>query len=459
MPQRFPTCLAEAGRNPYFSSRLPVFAMLTNVFRRLLLLAGIGLLSSPGAGAQHLSMGQVLEIFKAPHETRTRILQANEFHPDDTGGGNNCLRFFREQPDLNSQGYLEVATYCPGDKQSFSYGTYSPDHATDLKFQLERRHSFVDSGTVVSPGGLLKNRWRKGALLVETYQTKTKQQEDLWVFQVYEKPLPVSKPILTKNTQEPGRGSDLDPVRSGPADFKGHYHALLIGVNEYTDPSIDDLRFPVQDVGGLRAVLTSRYTFEASRVTALLNPTRRAIVRALDELRQRVKPDDNVLIFFAGHGRNNTAKTQGYWLPADAENAYSDGWLSNSTVKDQLQDFACRHVLVISDACFSGGILQARSGGDGSPTRSIVQLYQDPSRKAMTSSNDTPVPDNSPFLRYLLDLLTKNEAAYLTSLDLFAGLRKAVTINSSTKQIPQYGAIPETGDRGGDFIFIRRPEK
>ena len=183
-----------------------------------------------------------------------------------------------------------------------------------------------------------------------------------------------------------------------------------------------------------------------------------AIVHALDELRQRVGPDDNVLIFYAGHGRNNAAKTQGYWLPADAESAYSDGWLSNSTVKDQLQEFGCRHVLVVSDACFSGGILRARDGGNA-PTRAVRQLYQNPSRKAMTSSNDTPVPDNSPFLRYLLDRLEKNEKSHLPSLELYGSLVEAVGNNSATGQVPQYGVIPQTGDQGGDFIFIRRTGK
>lgn len=428
--------------------------MTIRPFRCFCFLTGVLLLGGHVATAQHLSMGQVFEVFRAPHERREVILKANDFQPDATYqvGGKTCLRFSHERLDLNSQAYVELVSYCPG--SALSYGTYSPDHATDLKFQLLRRYEFEDKGTLTSAEGRLKNRYQRGALIVETHQTKDNQRQDLWLFQVYEAPT-LASPLPTQSVR---RGTDLDDAPPGPAEFKGQYHALLIGVNDYADPSLDDLRFPVQDVARLRAVLTGRYTFEDSRVRLLTNPTRRAIVRALDELRQRVGPDDNVLIFYAGHGRNNAAKTQGYWLPADAESAYSDGWLSNSTVKDQLQEFGCRHVLVVSDACFSGGILRARDGGNV-PTRAVRQLYQNPSRKAMTSSNDTPVPDNSPFLRYLLDRLEKNEKPHLPSLELYGSLVEAVGNNSATGQVPQYGVIPQTGDQGGDFIFIRRTGK
>jgi hypothetical protein len=38
---------------------------------------------------------------------------------------------------------------------------------------------------------------------------------------------------------------------------------------------------------------------------------------------------------------------------------------------------------------------------------------------------------------------------------LFTSLREAVINNSPTHQTPLYGAISETGDEGGDFIFVR----
>ena len=66
------------------------------------------------------------------------------------------------------------------------------------------------------------------------------------------------------------------------------------------------------------------------------------------------------------------------------------------------------------------------------------------------------VPDKSVFMEYLIQRLEDNEDKYATSQDLFTRLRKAVINNSPTRQVPQFGEIRETGDEGGDFIFVRR---
>ena len=75
-----------------------------------------------------------------------------------------------------------------------------------------------------------------------------------------------------------------------------------------------------------------------------------------------------------------------------------------------------------------------------------------PSRKAMTSGTLTEVPDQSAFLKYLIDRLRNNSEKYLSSEQLFSNIRIAVINNSNA--IPQFGEIKDVGDEGGDFIFI-----
>jgi hypothetical protein len=53
-----------------------------------------------------------------------------------------------------------------------------------------------------------------------------------------------------------------------------------------------------------------------------------------------------------------------------------------------------------------------------------------------------------------LKRLQSNKNKYMTTEELFSSLRTAVMNNSSN--IPQFGTIKNTGDEGGDFIFIRR---
>lgn len=66
----------------------------------------------------------------------------------------------------------------------------------------------------------------------------------------------------------------------------------------------------------------------------------------------------------------------------------------------------------------------------------------------------TQVPDRSVFFDYLMKRLQQNDERYVTSQALFDSFKKAVINNSMI--VPQDGVIADTGDEGGDFIFIKR---
>jgi hypothetical protein len=56
--------------------------------------------------------------------------------------------------------------------------------------------------------------------------------------------------------------------------------------------------------------------------------------------------------------------------------------------------------------------------------------------------------------KYPIRQLDNNQDMYLSSEQLFSKIKVAVLNNSQT--IPQFGMIQDTGDEGGDFIFIRK---
>jgi hypothetical protein len=74
----------------------------------------------------------------------------------------------------------------------------------------------------------------------------------------------------------------------------------------------------------------------------------------------------------------------------------------------------------------------------------------------MTSGALNQVPDKSVFLEYLIKRLEENQSKYLPAEQLFSSFKMAVINNSPEEQVPQYGEVKETGDEGGDFIFIRK---
>ena len=232
---------------------------------------------------------------------------------------------------------------------------------------------------------------------------------------------------------------------------EGKYYALLIGINNYSDPLVNELDRPIKDSEMFYEVITSKYTFEKDNIKFLRNATMAEIVDALDYFAKIVRPVDNFLIFYAGHGVWDAASNIGFWLPSDARKSSKLAWFRNSTLRDYLLEIKSKHTLLISDACFGGSIFKTRSAFTDAPV-SINKLYELPSRKAMTSGTLTEVPDQSVFLKYLIDRMQNNFEEYLSAEQLFSKLRMAVINNS--KVIPQYGVIQEVGDEGGDFIFI-----
>jgi len=233
----------------------------------------------------------------------------------------------------------------------------------------------------------------------------------------------------------------------------GKYYALIVGNNAYQDAAISTLNEPVNDAAKLYNVLTTYYTFEPQNVTFLKNASYVQIIEAFDNLSNKITPNDNLLVFYAGHGWWDETKNLGYWLPVDAKKSSTAFWIPNSRISDYMSSINSKHTLLIADACFSGSIFKTRSAfSDAQPA--INKLYELPSKKAMTSGNLKEVPDKSVFLQYLVKRLEENKEKYISSDMLFASFRQAVLNNSPTE--PQYGTIQNAGDEGGEFIFIRR---
>ena len=239
-----------------------------------------------------------------------------------------------------------------------------------------------------------------------------------------------------------------------PEIAKSRYFAILIGVSEYQHPEITDLDNPVKDAESLYNVLLSKYTFDKENITFLKNPTQAELISTFDELGNKLSENDNLLIFYAGHGYWDEKAKVGYWFPSDASRNSKVNWFSNSTLRDLLGGIQARHTILIADACFSGAIFKSRAAFTDAP-QGIQKLYELPSRKAMTSGIfSQEVPDESQFIKYLVKRLDENADKYLTSEVLFSTFKSAVMNNS--QNVPQYGVIQNVGDEGGDFIFIHK---
>jgi hypothetical protein len=254
--------------------------------------------------------------------------------------------------------------------------------------------------------------------------------------------------LAGQDTRGVGVGGGIDTAGLAASKF----HAILIAVQDYSDPAVGKLKWPMSDADRLRRVLIDRYRFDERNVESLKNPKRADILNALDSLADALGPNDNLLIFYAGHGKWEEAAKQGYWLPVDAKRARRTDWISSDDVNDRLRRMKARHVLLMADACFAGASLTREVGDD----KAMEMLYQSPSRWAMTSAANEPVPDKSVFLDYVVNRLTQNSDPYLPAGRLFEQIRIGVMNNSDAQ--PLFRAIHNVGDQGGEFLFaLRRP--
>ena len=276
--------------------------------------------------------------------------------------------------------------------------------------------------------------------------------EGLWENNKLITTMKVDEPIKSKGSV--GFNSKSSSQQS--VNQSEEYHALIIGVDTYRHGSLNDLNDPVNDARKIKEILQSRYTFHPGNVQLLSNPRRAEIVDALDRLSSTLSDQDNLLIFYSGHGYWDKKTNQGYWLPSDAEKTRRANWIPNGTIRDYINGIKSKHTLLISDACFSGGIFKTKKAFSDS-SAAINVLNSLTSRKAITAgTQNEEVPDKSVFLEYLTKRLLNNPDKYLSSQNLFSLFNEAVINNSPTRQVPQFGVIRETGDEGGDFIFVKR---
>jgi hypothetical protein len=278
-------------------------------------------------------------------------------------------------------------------------------------------------------------------------------------------PVPTIKQMVIDEELELSLGANQVKVEAVTVSGKKHessleivydisnatYYALVIAVQEYDDPNINDLDHPIKDAKRFINIINSDYNFKKENIKFLENPSKADIIGTLHQMRTTVTQEDNLLIYYAGHGWWDEEMETGYWLPKNANRNNPVDWLPNTDLTNYLNVLKTKHTLLIADACFSGGIFKSRAAFNN--VMAVEKLYKLNSRKALTSGTLSEVPDKSVFIEYLIKRLDQNTKKYLPSEQLYSSLREAVMNNSDN--IPQYGTIQNVGDEGGDFIFIR----
>ena len=262
-------------------------------------------------------------------------------------------------------------------------------------------------------------------------------------------PAPVAR-ALQPSTPRPASGYEPSTVRD--VAF-GRYRALVIGNNGYQH--FARLETAARDADAVAEVLRDHYGFE---VEVLHEASRKDVMAALSRFRRELEEDDNLLIYYAGHGWNDEDAKEAYWLPIDARPDDQTAWISNSTITQMIRAMRARHVLVVADSCYSGTLTRGISIRSNDSQR-LSQLVARRSRTALTSGGNEPVVDageggHSVFAGAFLRALGDNEAV-IDATELFVDLRRRVMLDA--QQTPQYGDIRMAGHDDGEFFFVPKP--
>ena len=240
----------------------------------------------------------------------------------------------------------------------------------------------------------------------------------------------------------------------------GRYFALIIGIDSYTG-EWKPLKNAVNDAKAVSEKLTSNYEFQSIRTLFNDQATRTNILKEYEWLMANVRENDNLLIFYSGHGDYNETLQRGFWVPVDATSSSVSGLISNTDIQAFLSGIKSKHTFLIADACFSGDIFRGKTLTIPyeNSFKYYNQIYSKQSRTALTSGGVEPVMDggkdgHSVFTYYLLKSLTNNQNKFFDASQLYNDLKVAVINNSN--QTPGFSPIINTGDEGGQFIFVKK---
>lgn len=254
---------------------------------------------------------------------------------------------------------------------------------------------------------------------------------------------------------------EVDVVAQLETEARRDY-ALVFGINEYDE--WNGLTNPVFDATTIAKELEESYGFE---VDLVLNAEKSTIEQKLVGLYDRsYLENDQVLIFYAGHGQFDERTTRGFLVPKDGKlnDPVGSSYLSYSNVRDLVDNIPAKHVMLMLDACFGGTFDQdiARAGSRGqdnadmaSRTEFIQRKLKFRTRMYVTSGGKEYVKDgrpghHSPFAKQ-----------FLAALRDYGGADGILTKSELKSYMEVLAQMPRMGDfgtyePGSDFIFIAR---
>jgi hypothetical protein len=234
-------------------------------------------------------------------------------------------------------------------------------------------------------------------------------------------------------------------------------YGLLIATNKYDN--WNDLVNPIYDAESIAKELEDRYGFE---IEIVRDATQDEVMTKLREYAQkRYKPQDQLFIFFAGHGVYDEVFGEGFLVAKNSitNDVSKNTYISHNRIRSNINNIPCDHIFLAMDACFGGTfdpvLASSRSAlyEDIGDKAYLVKKLSKRTRKYLTSGGKEYVSDgirgsHSPFAsRFLEALKTYGGPDRILVLDEIKSFMERL---STTPRFGEFGS----NENGSDFVFV-----
>lgn len=198
-------------------------------------------------------------------------------------------------------------------------------------------------------------------------------------------------------------------------------YALLFATDIYKDPGFNRLSNPIYDAKALARLLKDEFGFDT---TLVINPTLDQMETVLSRFRDNINygPNDQLFIFFAGHGLYYEKIKMGFLVASDSkvdDQNYKTYLSYNDLGSKYLKNINCNRIFVTLDACFAGSFFDNstfRAGPNDGDVKNLATLKRMATKqrfyKGISSGGKQYVEDgkpgqHSPFASKFIEVLTK----------------------------------------------------
>ena len=260
--------------------------------------------------------------------------------------------------------------------------------------------------------------------------------------------------------------------------------AVIIGIDHYEHLNgLDRARL---DALGVAELLTAKLGFPKGNLFIVLDPppddlttdlevySKRATKVVIEDLifnrlPELTKPNDRVLIFYAGHGERRLVPdarlgSVGYLVPSDAVPDKWHTFIEWDAIMRAADYCSAKHMFYLLDACYSGiavsrAVIKASRFSDDMLRARVRQvLTAGTAKQAVT---DAGPKGHSLFTSYVLEGLSGAAAMFdksiITASELMVYVRNRVAPAKNSKQTPAFSSLDT--EPGGDFVFALPPQK